>query len=209
MWGSTSSGCATWGCKPAQRWCGSCLDLAVEGRMHRPIRGESSSRSIAELAARQHGVVARRQLALLGLGEDAHSGHQPETKGGDFETAVLDFVERYGLPRPTMNEPLGPCFPDALWPNERVIVSSTATPSTPQDRRSRATAEPDALAQQLTELLDRTTPTPRSARHARPPTRATRSAAPWRPGTAGARAHRARRRPAPSPSRSPRPAAAG
>src|SRR3954470_13663305 len=90
--------------------------------MHRQIRGQSSSRSIAELAARQHGVVARRQLALLGLGEDAHSGHQPETKGGDVETAFLDFVERCGLPRPTMNEPLGPYFPDALWPNERVIV---------------------------------------------------------------------------------------
>src|SRR3954454_21228372 len=201
MWGSTSSGCATWGCKPAQRWCGSCLDLAVEGRMHRQIRGQSYSRSIAELAARQHGVVARRQLALLGLGEDAHSGHQPETKGGDVETAFLDFVERCGLPPPTRNEPLGPYFPDALWPNERVIVEldSYAIHTTRQtfesDReRDRAltiagyrvlritwrqlTTQSDALAQQLSELPAPTTPTPRSARHARPPTRATRPAAP-------------------------------
>jgi very-short-patch-repair endonuclease len=40
----------------------------------------------------------------------------------DFETAFLDFVERYGLPRPKMNEPLGPYEPDALWPEHRLIV---------------------------------------------------------------------------------------
>jgi very-short-patch-repair endonuclease len=119
----------------------------------------------------------------------------------DLETAFLDFVERYGLPRPKMNEPLGPYFPDALWPNERVIVEldSYAIHTTRQtfesDReRDRAltiagyrvlritwrqlTTQSDALAQQLSELLDPTTPSPRSARHARPPTRATRSAAP-------------------------------
>ncbi|MFL6028462.1 MAG: DUF559 domain-containing protein, partial [Gaiellaceae bacterium] len=40
----------------------------------------------------------------------------------DFETAFLDFAERYGLLGPKMNERLGPYLPDALWPNERVIV---------------------------------------------------------------------------------------
>src|SRR3954454_15777571 len=32
----------------------------------------------------------------------------------DFETAFLDFAERYGLPRPQMNEPVGPYEPDAI-----------------------------------------------------------------------------------------------
>ena len=40
----------------------------------------------------------------------------------DFETAFLDFTERYGLPRPKMNEPLGPYHPDAVWPDQRLVV---------------------------------------------------------------------------------------
>jgi len=40
----------------------------------------------------------------------------------DFETAFLDFTERHGLPRPRMNEPLGPYFPDAVWPDQRLVV---------------------------------------------------------------------------------------
>src|SRR3954447_6837347 len=106
----------------------------------------------------------------------------------DFETAFLDFAERYGLLGPKMNERLGPYLPDALWPNERVIVEldSYAIHTTRQTFESdreritwrQLTTQSDALAQQLSELLAPTTPTPRSARHARPPTRATRSAAP-------------------------------
>jgi very-short-patch-repair endonuclease len=40
----------------------------------------------------------------------------------DFETAFLDFAERHGLPRPRMNEPLGPYQPDAFWPDARLVV---------------------------------------------------------------------------------------
>jgi very-short-patch-repair endonuclease len=40
----------------------------------------------------------------------------------DFETAFLDFIAQHGLPRPRMNEPLGPYHPDALWPDHRLIV---------------------------------------------------------------------------------------
>jgi len=40
----------------------------------------------------------------------------------EFETAFLDFTERHGLPRPRMNEPLGPYFPDAVWPDQRLVV---------------------------------------------------------------------------------------
>jgi very-short-patch-repair endonuclease len=39
-----------------------------------------------------------------------------------MERRFLAFVEQHGLPRPKMNEPLGPYFPDALWPAQRVIV---------------------------------------------------------------------------------------
>jgi very-short-patch-repair endonuclease len=40
----------------------------------------------------------------------------------DFETAFLDFTDRHGLPRPKMNQPLGPYCLDALWPRERLVV---------------------------------------------------------------------------------------
>jgi very-short-patch-repair endonuclease len=40
----------------------------------------------------------------------------------DFEAAFLDFTERHGLPRPHMNEPLGPYQPDAFWAAQRLIV---------------------------------------------------------------------------------------
>jgi very-short-patch-repair endonuclease len=39
-----------------------------------------------------------------------------------FEQAFLDFLDAHALPRPKTNHPLGPYEPDALWPNERVIV---------------------------------------------------------------------------------------
>ena len=49
--------------------------MTIEGRIRPEIRGKSSSRSsdweIAGLASRQHGVVARSQLARRGLGNSA------------------------------------------------------------------------------------------------------------------------------------------
>jgi very-short-patch-repair endonuclease len=39
-----------------------------------------------------------------------------------FEQAFLDFLDAHALPRPKTNHPLGPYHPDALWPNERLIV---------------------------------------------------------------------------------------
>jgi very-short-patch-repair endonuclease len=120
----------------------------------------------------------------------------------NFETAFLDFAERHGLPRPKMNHPLGPYEPDALWPDHRLIVEldsyaiHTTREAFEQDRaRDRAltlagyrvvrvtwrqlNTDADALAQQLSRLMqERATRKPRSARRARPPSRATRSAAP-------------------------------
>jgi Transcriptional regulator, AbiEi antitoxin/Protein of unknown function (DUF559) len=40
----------------------------------------------------------------------------------DFETAFLAFTEEHGLPRPHMDEPLGPYFPDAVWRDPRLVV---------------------------------------------------------------------------------------
>jgi very-short-patch-repair endonuclease len=120
----------------------------------------------------------------------------------DFETAFLEFAERHGLPRPKMNHPLGPYEPDALWPEHRVVVEldsygiHTTRQAFEQDRaRDRAltlagyrvvgitwrqlTTDADALARQLSQLPgEPATPRPRSARRARPPSPATRSAAP-------------------------------
>jgi very-short-patch-repair endonuclease len=120
----------------------------------------------------------------------------------NFETAFLDFAERHGLPRPKMNHPLGPYEPDALCPDHRLIVEldsyaiHTTREAFEQDRaRDRAltlagyrvvrvtwrqlNTDADALAQQLSRLMqERATRKPRSARRARPPSRATRSAAP-------------------------------
>jgi very-short-patch-repair endonuclease len=118
----------------------------------------------------------------------------------EFETAFLDFAERHGLPRPKTNEPLGPYFPDACWPEQRVIVEldSYAIHTTRQAFESdrardreltlagytvvrvtwrQLTHDADALAEQLSAILA-ATPSPRSARHARPQSPATRSAGP-------------------------------
>jgi very-short-patch-repair endonuclease len=330
--------------------------VRVEGRIHRDIGGQGSTRSIAELAARQHGLVARRQLALLGLGEDAidyrvargllHRTHRgvyavghtattghavwmaavlaagpdavvshrsaaalwgvrdthrssaevtcprrldipgvdshrtvlppdevtvehgipvttpartlfdlaavvteqqlrhalneaeirrlasplsldaliarhPRRKGTQalksaldtqrqtgetitksrLERRFLELVDAHGLPRPKMNHPLGPYEPDALWPEQRLVVEldsygiHTTRQAFEQDRaRDRAltlagyrvvritwrqlTTHADALAQQLRAMLGDATPPPRSAHRARPRSPATRSAAP-------------------------------
>jgi predicted transcriptional regulator of viral defense system len=45
--------------------------MAVAGNVGHGIRGQGSSRQIAALAARQHGVVSRAQLLALGLGQGA------------------------------------------------------------------------------------------------------------------------------------------
>src|SRR3954454_4261826 len=57
----------------------------------------------------------------------------------DFETAFLDFAERYGLPRPQMNEPVGPTNGTPCGRTSASSSSSTATTSTRRDRASRAT----------------------------------------------------------------------
>jgi len=39
-----------------------------------------------------------------------------------FEQAFLDFIAEHDLPRPRMNEPLGPYEPDAVWPEAGLVV---------------------------------------------------------------------------------------
>jgi very-short-patch-repair endonuclease len=101
-----------------------------------------------------------------------------------------------------MNEPLGPYHPDALWPDEGLVIELDSYPihTTRQafesDRKRdreltlagyrvvritwrQLRDEPARIATQLSELLATPrTPSPRSARRARPQSRATRSAAP-------------------------------
>jgi very-short-patch-repair endonuclease len=39
-----------------------------------------------------------------------------------FERRFLDFADEHGLPRPRVNERLGPYEPDAFWPEQRLVV---------------------------------------------------------------------------------------
>jgi hypothetical protein len=55
--------------------------MAVVGRVDRAIRGkvdqQRRGREIAALAARQHGVVARRQLLVIDISADAIDRRSP------------------------------------------------------------------------------------------------------------------------------------
>src|SRR3954447_1423027 len=83
------------------------------------IRRLASPVSLAALIARhprRKGTQALRRALEI-------QRQQGETViRSDFETAFLDFAERYGLPQPTMDEPLGPYEPDAFRPDQRVVV---------------------------------------------------------------------------------------
>jgi very-short-patch-repair endonuclease len=123
----------------------------------------------------------------------------------ELENRFLALVDAHDLPRPRMNEPLGPYEPDALWPEQRLVVEldgyaihTTRRAFESDRRRDRAlqaagyrvlritwrqlNKEPTAIATELSALLATPrTPSPRSARRARPlppPTPATRPAAP-------------------------------
>ena len=57
-----------------------------------------------------------------------------------LEERFLALVDANGFPRPKMNEPLGPYHPDALWPDERLVVKLDSYPIHSPARPSRATA---------------------------------------------------------------------
>jgi very-short-patch-repair endonuclease len=122
-----------------------------------------------------------------------------------LEERFLALVDANGFPRPKMNEPLGPYHPDALWPDERLVVELDSYPihTTRQafesDRKRdreltlagyrvvritwrQLRDEPARIADELSALLATPrTPSPRSARRGprRPrATRATRSGVP-------------------------------
>ena len=123
----------------------------------------------------------------------------------ELENGFLALIDANKLPRPRMNEPLGPYEPDAHWPHERLVVEldsysiHTTRRAFENDRRRdrelqaagyrviritwrQLENEPARIAAELSALLATPrTPPPRSARRApRRPRRkrATRSAAP-------------------------------
>jgi very-short-patch-repair endonuclease len=123
----------------------------------------------------------------------------------ELENCFLALVDAENLPRPRMNEPLGPFEPDAIWREERLVVELDSYPihttrrafesDRRRDRQLQAAGyrviritwrqlqdEPRTIANELSALLATSrTPPPRSARRARrrrPQTPATRSAAP-------------------------------
>jgi very-short-patch-repair endonuclease len=83
------------------------------------IRRLTSPLSLDALIARH---PRRKGTQALRRALEKHGQHGETVTKSDFETAFLDFTEHYGLPRPRMNEPLGPYFPDAFWPAQRLIV---------------------------------------------------------------------------------------
>jgi very-short-patch-repair endonuclease len=83
------------------------------------IRRLTSSLPLDALIARH---PRRRGTQALNRALEKQRQHGETVIRSDFETAFLDFTERHGLPRPHMNQPLGPYEPDALWPDQRLIV---------------------------------------------------------------------------------------
>jgi very-short-patch-repair endonuclease len=123
----------------------------------------------------------------------------------ELEERFLALVDAHNLPRPRMNEPLGPYQPDAAWHDARLIVELDSYPihttrrafesDRKRDRELQAAGyrvvritwrqledEPRAIAEELSALLATPrTPSPRSARRGprrRRPTPATPPAAP-------------------------------
>jgi very-short-patch-repair endonuclease len=64
----------------------------------------------------------RRGTQALKRALEKQRQHGQTVIRSDFETAFLDFTEQHGLPRPITNQPLGPYEPDALWPDQRLVV---------------------------------------------------------------------------------------
>jgi very-short-patch-repair endonuclease len=83
------------------------------------IRRLSSPLSLDALIARH---PRRKGTAALRRALEKHKQTGETVIRSDFETAFLDFTERHGLPRPKMNQPLGPYEPDAHWPDQRLVV---------------------------------------------------------------------------------------
>jgi hypothetical protein len=126
----------------------------------------------------------RREIETLKRALDKHRRIGETVIRSDFETAFLDFTDRFGLPRPIMNAPLGPYEPDAQWPEQRVVVEldSYGIHTTRQafeadrerDRRLQAAGyrvaritwrqlhtEPDEIAAELRAVLATADPRPR------------------------------------------------
>jgi very-short-patch-repair endonuclease len=102
------------------------LDLAevldphrLERAVHETeFRRLTSPLSLAALLARHQG---RRGTAALRAIVDRNGLGRTITKS-DLELMFLAFVDRYRIPRPLVNEEIGPYVVDALWPAERLVV---------------------------------------------------------------------------------------
>jgi very-short-patch-repair endonuclease len=145
------------------------------------IRRLASPLPLDALVARHRN---RRGIAAITTALDKQRQTGETITKSELERRFLAFTEAHGLPRPRMNEPLGPYEPDALWPDARLVVEldSYSIHSTRQafesDRaRDRALhaggyrvvritwrqlgAEPHAIAGQLRALLAAPTAGPR------------------------------------------------
>jgi very-short-patch-repair endonuclease len=103
------------------------LDLASVVTQHQlahalneaEIRRLASPLPLAGLAAR---YPRRRGTRAINAALDKQRQIGETVLRSTFERVFLDFVTDHGLPRPRTNEPLGPYFPDALWPEHRLVV---------------------------------------------------------------------------------------
>jgi hypothetical protein len=146
---------------------------------------------IARLATDQDGVVARAQLAALGLSRGAtehrlRTGRLIPLYRGVYAVGhtARKLVHDAGLPRPVVNHPVGRYVADFAWLDHRVIVGTDgyrthghrAAFESDHDRAAHLTAEgwvvlrftwrrlrdePLLVAAQLAQVLSRRSPRPR------------------------------------------------
>src|SRR4051794_34392960 len=83
------------------------------------IRRLSSPLSLDALVARH---PRRRGTSALKRALDHQRQIGETVTKSHMERRFLALLDAHALPRPRTNEPLGPYFPDALWPSERVVV---------------------------------------------------------------------------------------
>jgi hypothetical protein len=91
------------------------LERAVHETEYRRL---TSPLPLAALLARHHG---RRGTTALKAIVDRNDIGATITKS-DLEIDFLAFLDANTLPRPLVNEPIGPYVVDALWPQQRLIV---------------------------------------------------------------------------------------
>jgi very-short-patch-repair endonuclease/predicted transcriptional regulator of viral defense system len=91
------------------------LERAVHEAEYRRLTSPIPLEALLTRHPRRRGTAALRTIV-----DRDNLGHNiPKT---ELETAFIAFLDTHALPRPRVNEPIGPYTVDALWPQSRLIV---------------------------------------------------------------------------------------